>query len=44
MSAAQVERNLGLADVDLADCEAKRKALINAWPKSEIQPKQNPDN
>lgn len=33
MTRAQAELNLGIADIDLAECEAKRKALIDAWPK-----------
>lgn len=33
MSKAQAERNLGQGDVDLADCEAKRRMLYDAWPK-----------
>jgi hypothetical protein len=32
MSSAQVERNLGQGDVDLAFCEAKRKLLLDSWP------------
>jgi hypothetical protein len=34
MSKAHVEYNLGFGRVDLADCEAKRKAGFDAWPKA----------
>jgi hypothetical protein len=33
MTKAQAEQNLGQGDIDLADCEGKRKMLIDAWPK-----------
>lgn len=34
MTKAQAERNLGQGDIDLADCDGKRKALYDAWPRS----------
>jgi hypothetical protein len=33
MSSAQAERNLSMGDVAIAECEAKRKLLIDSWPK-----------
>jgi hypothetical protein len=32
MTSAQAEANISLGDVALADCEAKRRLLIDAWP------------
>ncbi len=43
MSRAQVERNLGVADTDLAKCEAKRALAIDAWPKAPVVPPQGQD-
>lgn len=34
MNSAQAERNLQQGDVDLAECEAKRRLAIEAWPQS----------
>ncbi len=34
MSKAQVERNLGYGLLDLYDCDQRRKAGVDAWPKA----------
>lgn len=36
MTSAQTERNLGMGDVDLAACEAKRKLAVDSWPKRPV--------
>ena len=33
MSSAHVEENLGIGLVDLFDCDQRRKAGADAWPK-----------
>lgn len=33
MTSAQAEANISLGDVAIADCEAKRRLLVDAWPR-----------
>ena len=33
MASADAERAIRAADIDLADCDAKRRALVAAWPR-----------
>jgi hypothetical protein len=35
MSKAQAERGLAQGDIDLAECEAKRRLAVEAWPQAE---------